>query len=114
MEEAFAAFQDGRSSARSARDRFHWGLALAGFCRELGRDDLAVPQLEDLEEEAARFRLEEWEPALSLETARLLLLCYEKTAKKDKVSPQRLERIERLKARVIRMDIGSALRFTTV
>jgi type VI secretion system protein VasJ len=54
------------------RSRFVIRLQLARLCQEGGKPDLALPQLEALDEEARRLGLDEWEPALSGELAQQL------------------------------------------
>ncbi|MFQ5773097.1 MAG: type VI secretion system protein TssA [Kiloniellaceae bacterium] len=112
IEKALELFQDGRKRAESGRERFMWTFQQARFCQSVGRLDLAVPQLEYLDEEGERFRLEEWEPGLSLEIARSLLICYTNQSSRDKSAPERTARLQRLQARIIRLDILSAIDMT--
>src|SRR5205814_4547550 len=67
--EAAALLQKESRSAVNRRDRFLGRLYLAKLCAEAGRVDLALPQLEGLDEEGRKFALEEWEPSLALEIA---------------------------------------------
>jgi type VI secretion system protein VasJ len=106
---AIGVLQAGQRQATSARERFLWALEQARLCQAAGRADLAVPQLEHMDTQATRFQLEEWEPRLSLEVAGLLLSCYKNQSTKEKPSPERLARIEQLQARIVRLDILSAV-----
>ena len=106
---AISLLQAGQRQATSARERFLWTLEQARLCQAAGRADLAVPQLEHMDAQAARFQLEEWEPRLSLEIAGLLLSCYKNQSSKEKSSPERQARIEQLQARIVRLDILSAV-----
>jgi len=66
------------------RSRFVCRLHLARLCQEAGKADLALPQLEALDEEARRLGLEEWEPALSGELAQELWKCHTAAAAPEK------------------------------
>jgi type VI secretion system protein VasJ len=109
--EALALFQDGYAQSKSQRERFGWSLAQARFCFDAGMLQAALPQLEHLEQQVARFALEEWEPELSLEVARVLLLCYAQTAEKNKKMKDVLApKAEQLFARLSRLDLNAALK----
>lgn len=58
--------------AAHRRDRFLCRLGLAKLCVEGGRPELALPQLLALDEEARKFSLDEWEPALAADLVREL------------------------------------------
>lgn len=106
-------FQEGRRLAGSRRERFLWDLHQAQFCHDAGHVEVAIPQLESLDEEADRYHLEEWEPDLSLQIAALLLVCYTKTEKKTGLSKERASRLERVRSRVSRLDAATALDLIT-
>ncbi len=109
IQKAMTLFLEGRRQAASARERFLWGLEQARVCQVAGRVDLALPSLESLDEEVTRFQLEEWEPGLSVEIGRMLLLCYGNQKGKEKSTPEREARIRALRARIVRLDILSAV-----
>jgi len=111
--EGIMLFQNGRRQAGSRRERFMWDLQQARFCQEAGYVDVAIPQLESLDEEADHFHLEEWEPALSLQIAALLLVCYTKTEGKTELSADRAARLDRMRSRVSRLDAAAALDLIT-
>ena len=106
-------FQEGRRQAGSRRERFMWDLYQARFCQEAGYVEVAIPQLESLDEESERFHLEEWEPALSLQIAALLLVCYTKIQGKAELSAERAVRLERMRSRVSRLDAAKAFDLIT-
>jgi type VI secretion system protein VasJ len=109
FEQAIALFRDGLRRTGSARERFCWTLTQARFCCEVGQEELAVPQLERLDQESERFCLSEWEPKLSLDVVQTLLLCYVKIAEKTrKPSPTIVDKAEALYARLCQMDLGTA------
>jgi type VI secretion system protein VasJ len=99
--EAAALLQKELRSAVNRRDRFLGRLYLAKLCAEAGRQDLALPQLEGLDEEGKRFSLEEWEPSLAAEIARELWRSHKASATPEKA----LEYYGRL----CRLDLGAAL-----
>ncbi len=88
-------------NAVTRRDRFVAKLALARLCVEGGRGDLALPQLEGLDEEARKFALEEWEPVLVAEVARELWRCHKASATPEKAAE--------FYGRLCRLDLGAAL-----
>jgi len=109
--EGLSLLQEGGKSAASQREQFFWLLEQARFCYDTDHVDLAVPLLEFLEKQVARFALEEWEPRLSVDVARLLLMCHNKLSK-DKKTPKddKMSEIDkRLYARLCRLDVSSAL-----
>jgi hypothetical protein len=76
----------------------------------MGLLEVAMPQLEFLQEQVDRFGLEEWEPALGLEVEQLLLECYYALVKKTKEPPNTLvEKAARLHARLCRLDVTAVL-----
>jgi type VI secretion system protein VasJ len=83
------------------RDRFICRLNLARLCAEGGRAELALPQLTVLDEEARKFSLEEWEPALAAEVVRELWKLHKGSATPEKA--------EEPFARLCRLDPGAAL-----
>ena len=93
--EGLVLLQNGGQSATGQREKFVWLLEQARFCYDMDHVDLAKPMLEFLEEQVARFNLEEWEPLLSVEVARLLLMCKDTN--------------RQLYARLCRLDVASAL-----
>ncbi|MEW5767534.1 MAG: type VI secretion system protein TssA [bacterium] len=114
LREAVALLQKGLAQLPVRRDQFLWRLSLAKLCLEAGHPQLAIPQLESLDEESNRFSLEEWEPALSLEVLRSLLQCQYKVieeSKKRPPPPELTERANQLYARLCRLDAVSALEF---
>lgn len=120
---------EGGRKATSRREQFSWWLEQARFYYDTQHHELAISQLEFLETQVQRFGLEEWEPQLSVEVARLLLLCYNKTAKMvndqkkldamtqpqgsietNKLEVPNLSELYRpLYARLCRLDISAAL-----
>ncbi len=111
--EAMALFRDGAQRAASLRERFLWHVQQARFCAELGFDDVAVSQLEFLDEQVKRFGLEEWEPSLSLPVVQLLLQGYARLAQKDQdAAPEFAAKAKQLHSRLCRLDVGVALAFT--
>lgn len=111
VKNGIAIFREGRAAAGSDRERFHWDLAQARFCRDAGLVDIAIPQLEYLDNRSEELGLDDWEPEASVELATLLLECYKKSPPKGTPAQtqERAERMERLRARVCRLDVGAAM-----
>jgi type VI secretion system protein VasJ len=83
------------------RDRFLGRLYLARLCAEAGRQDLALPQLEGLDEEGRKFALDEWEPSLAAEIARDLWRSHKSSSTPEKAAEYY--------GRLCRLDLGAAL-----
>lgn len=109
--EALALFQNGSAQSKSQRERFCWQLAQARYCFDAGLVQAAMPQLEFLDQQCAHYALEAWEPELSLDVARVLLLCYAQAADKNKKLRETLgPKAEQLYARICRLDLNAALK----
>ena len=75
------------------RGRFRWRLGLARLSLEAARPDLALGQLEGLDQERTRHGLDEWEPALSAELLTLRLKALQTLQPKPKDAPERARAI---------------------
>jgi type VI secretion system protein VasJ len=73
---------EGVASAGSEREAFLWKLHQAKACFDGGLFEVAIPQLEKLDDEVQARGLASWEPQLATETAELLLLCYDRLVNK--------------------------------
>jgi type VI secretion system protein VasJ len=62
-------------SAPSGRARFFWGLAQARLCIQAGASPVALPVLQHLDRLVEQHGLEDWEPAVVIETVQLLHDC---------------------------------------
>ena len=111
MDEALTVFHNGYAQSSAQRARFCWGLVQARFCLDAGLAHVALPQLEYLEQMSTNYALEAWEPALSLEVARVLLVCYAQAAEKNKKMRDALApKAELLFARISRLDLNAAMK----
>jgi type VI secretion system protein VasJ len=99
--EAAALLQKESRTAANRRDRFLGRLYLAKLCAEAGRMDLALPQLEGLDEEGRKFSLEEWEPSLAADIAAELWRCHKSLSAPEKAAE--------FYGRLCRLDLGAAL-----
>lgn len=108
--EAMALFQHGTAGADCRRDRFRWKLALAEACSDAGQTELAMHQLESLEQEAEEFKLDDWEPTLCTGVVVLLYKCQKKLlAGPQKGSPEAMSAAGRTYARLCRIDPVAAM-----
>ena len=89
----------------SRRGRFVLRLDLAQLCIEAGRMELAVPQLEQLEQEVTHFSVEEWEPELATSVVRWLWQC----CTGPHAVPSLAERSKDIYARLCRLDPAAAV-----
>jgi type VI secretion system protein VasJ len=92
------------------RRRFLRRLALARFLADARQHQLAISQLECLDEEVRRFGLEQWEPALSLEVLQLYLGCQNTMLSGEwKSLSEAAGKARELYSRLARIDAGVAL-----
>ncbi len=103
-----ALLQDGERAAASDHDRFHWRLATARLCNAAGRTDLAIPLLEALDEEVQARDLAAWAPELARAVLATLVEA-RKGAEKRRPTPEEVQRLEILQARLCRLDVVAAL-----
>lgn len=108
--EALALFHKGQTQAGTERQSFLWRLYQSRFSLDVGQVELAIGQLESLNQHVIQYGLEGWEPEISVEVARLLLICYAKYLKKSKKPLEGLHvKMEELYRRICRLDIKTAL-----
>ncbi len=110
IQEGLALFHDGIRQAGSLRERFCWELAQARACADAGYRDTAAMQtryLASLEEE---YRLEEWEPGLAVELARLYVGVNDRPKPGEAgVDKADVDLYERMLTRLYRYDVTAAL-----
>ena len=104
LAEGIAILDHEAKSAGDRREKFLWKLHLAGLCVQGGKPNLAMPLLGSLDSEAAKFRLEEWEPELASEVLKLSVQCAK--AGKDDASKAKADE---LYARLSSLDLLAAL-----
>jgi len=92
----------------SRRQRYRAQLALASFCLDLNKLQLAASILEGLERDIDAYRLEEWEPELAAHAMRDLYSCL--TRLKQKPTPEEATRAGAVFARLCRLDPPAALK----
>jgi len=108
MREALALFQAGVSCSTSLREQALWRFNQARFCFEQGMQALALPLLENLDNQLTQQGVEEWEPQVSKRILELLLRCYQQS----EVTDGRNQRIEKLHARLCKLDLALAFDLT--
>jgi hypothetical protein len=79
------------------------------MCMLGGRLEMALAQLEALDEELRRSSIEDWDPALCAEILRDLLRCRQQVAQTADFAPSELARSRELMGRLCRLDVVSAL-----
>ncbi len=102
--DALARLEAALAADVSARGRFLMRLELATLCSDAGHDRVAVPLLEALDAEIARFRLEEWDPALSRRVLQSLYRCRRRLAERRGAPPEEAARAEEVFGRLCRLD----------
>ena len=74
-----------------------------------GHAEMALAQLEALDDELKRSSIEDWDPALCAEILRDLLRCRQQVAQTADFAPSELARSRELMGRLCRLDVVSAL-----
>jgi type VI secretion system protein VasJ len=95
----------------SARGRFLARLELAALASDAGKERVAAPLLEGLDQEMQRHGLEQWEPGLALRVLEALYRCRKRLAERRGGTPEDAARAEEVFARLCRIDpaTGAAL-----
>ncbi len=108
--EAVRMLEERRTAARSLRARVRWRLEIARILSDRGQDEAALALFRALEEELSAARPEDWDPALCTEVAKSGFLCHQKALSSTRPIPaDELQRSRDLLARLIRLDVASAL-----
>jgi type VI secretion system protein VasJ len=105
LPQATALLQREMASVPQGRERFLWRVELAKLCAGAGAHGIALPLFESLDEEAVRYRLEEWEPQLSVEVVKRLWQCYSALPKQEGAA----EKAAQAYARLCRLDLSAAM-----
>ena len=107
--EALAVLEKGAQAARRLDDRVAWKLEVARLCTGAGHHELALSQLEALDEELRRSSIENWDPALCVEVLKDLIACRRKAAAAMEVPPTELLQSRDLMGRICKLDVLAAL-----
>lgn len=109
VREAIGLLQKESGSVASERDRFLLGLETAKLCLRAGYPNVALSQLEGLDEHISRFALDQWEPSLCLDVWKTMWQLLEQLGKDSKRPvPEWSSRREALYRRICRVDVLSA------
>ena len=106
---ALKLLSEGSQKAERLEDRVVWKLEAARLCMQAGRHEMALAQLEALDEELRGSTIEDWDPALCAEILRDLLRCRQQVAQSADFSASELARSRELMGRLCRLDVVSAL-----
>lgn len=106
---ALKLLADGRAKTDRLEDRVAWKLEAARLCMQGGHAEMALAQLEALDDELKRSSIEDWDPALCAEILRDLLRCRQQVAQTADFAPSELARSRELMGRLCRLDVVSAL-----
>ena len=110
LKSVLSLLQQKRDRAPIGRNRFMYQFHMARFCREMGRPDLALPQLQKLEENARQLSLASWEPALCSAVYRELYLVEQgRLQSLGKPTPKDEMVLEELFTTLCRLDAVAAM-----
>ncbi|MDH5727617.1 MAG: type VI secretion system protein TssA [Gammaproteobacteria bacterium] len=100
----------GVRQAGIGREQFLWRLAQANFCFEGKLIEMAIPQLEYLDQQVKELHIAQWEPELEAEVLRLLLRCYDLlVSKRVAALPVVSNKAQEVYERLCRIDLDFAL-----
>ena len=110
IQDGLALFRDGIRHSGSLRERFCWELAQARACADAGYRDTATMQTRYLASLVDQYRLDEWEPGLAVELARLYVGVNERPDPEAAGTQKaEVELYERMLTRLYRYDVTAAL-----
>lgn len=110
VKEALRTLQDGLGSATQRRDRFLWKLSIAQLLYDAQKLRLALPLLEECRDEATRYHIDEWEPALVVDVAQTLYRCQKALAQSERnPTPEAEAAVRQSFAWLCRLDPSAAL-----
>jgi type VI secretion system protein VasJ len=107
LSHALGRLEEALLKDRSARGRFLARLELAALASDAGKEHVAAPLLEGLDQAMQRHGLEEWEPGLALRVLEALYRCRKRLAERRGGSPEEAARAEEVFARLCRIDPGT-------
>jgi len=108
VQEGLALFRDGIRNAGSLRERFCWELAQARGCADAGYRDIAAMQTRHLANTVDQFQLDQWEPALVVDLARLYLAVHERPQPGQGEDGEENAVYKRMLMRLARYDVSAA------
>lgn len=100
----------------SGRERFVKRLEEARLCVKAKEPEMAMTILEDIDKNIENRELAQWEPALAIDTWRLLSLAIKQVLPKADVSqkPQLEKKLKEIHAAVCKIDLQEAVRMTSL
>lgn len=107
--DAVRLLEAGAARAVRARERAAWKVAVAQLCFDSARPDVALAQLEALQESLQSTTLEMWDPELAATLVRLLLAARQKALPPSQMNPEEHQRSRELLRRLARLDAAAAL-----
>jgi type VI secretion system protein VasJ len=110
LAEAVRLFEAGAARAIKARERAAWKVAVARVCADAGRHDVALAQLEALQDDLQSTTLEAWDPELASQMLRLQLAARQKAVPSG-APPDEQQKTRDLLRRLARLDAAAALEF---
>jgi len=111
LADAVRLLEDGAGRAARARERAAWKVAIAGVCAGAGRHDVALAQLEALQDDLQSTTLEAWDPELASTMLRLQLTARQKALPGAAGGPEEQQKTRELMRRLARLDAAAALEF---
>ena len=109
LTEAVRLFEAGAARAVKARERAAWRVAIARVCADASRHDVALAQLEALQDDLEATTLEAWDPELASQMLRLLLSVRQKAVPAGAAGPDEQQKTRELLRRLARLDAAAAL-----
>lgn len=110
LADAVRLFEAGAARAIKARERAAWKVAVARVCADAGRHDVALAQLEALQDDLQSTTLEAWDPDLASQMLRLQLSARQKAVPAG-AGPDEQQKTRDLLRRLARLDAAAALEF---
>ncbi len=110
LREAMRVLQEGAARSRTMRGRIRWGLEIGRICAEARSPETSYLHLRSLYEDVSRAGPESWDPAITLELTKALLMSLGEVLSSGHPGLDDERAFHReLKLRLCRLDIASVL-----
>lgn len=109
--EGIQVFEKGINQVTSARERVYWRLEQAKFAFKAGQLNMAVNQLEYLNNQLSDNQLSHWEPDLKGEVVKSLVEAHKSRMAKQQYTPDQIKVFEKLKQELYVFDPLAAMSF---
>ena len=106
LNKGLTLLQQGYFKSTHLRERFFWSLAKVRLLYGENKIELALFELRQLDKIIEQYKIEDWEPQISIDVSELFLMCCDEDEKTKKSSER-----EKSYTRLCRLDMALSLKF---